>query len=169
MKAYNLETFRLGVNKLRLHKLRSLLTSLGIIFGVAAVICMLSISEAASADEMRLIQLLGTRNIIVNSVKPPQTTQSSQSHVRMTEYGIIRADGDIIKATIPAVTPVVPPKPVAYRARHCHRPENFNCRRTTRASRHPTPRHPAGLWKRAADRPRASDLRTVPLRTPRLL
>ena len=131
MKAYNLETFRLGVNNLRLHKLRSLLTSLGIIFGVAAVICMLSISEAASADEMRLIQLLGTRNIIVNSVKPPQTTQSSQSHVRMTEYGIVRADVDIIKATIPAVTHVVPLKTVAYRARHGERQGNFKVVGTT--------------------------------------
>jgi putative ABC transport system permease protein len=50
MKLLTLETFRLGINNLRLHKLRSLLTSLGIIFGVAAVICMLSISEGASAD-----------------------------------------------------------------------------------------------------------------------
>ena len=40
MKLLSLETIRLGLNNLRLHKLRSLLTSLGIIFGVAAVICM---------------------------------------------------------------------------------------------------------------------------------
>ena len=53
MKFLSFETFKLGVDNLRLHKLRSLLTSLGIIFGVAAVICMLSISEGASADEMR--------------------------------------------------------------------------------------------------------------------
>ena len=61
MSLINLETIHLGLTNLRLHKLRSLLTALGIIFGVAAVICMLSISEGASADEMRMIQLLGTR------------------------------------------------------------------------------------------------------------
>ena len=64
MKLLSLETLKLGLNNLLLHKLRSLLTSLGIIFGVAAVICMLSISEGASADELRLIQLLGTQNIV---------------------------------------------------------------------------------------------------------
>ena len=61
MRLLSVETLRLGLTNLDLHKLRSLLTSLRIIFGVAAVICMLSISEGASADEMRLIELLGTR------------------------------------------------------------------------------------------------------------
>ena len=42
MTTFNIETIRLGINNLRLHKLRSLLTALGIIFGVAAVICMLA-------------------------------------------------------------------------------------------------------------------------------
>jgi putative ABC transport system permease protein len=131
MSSVNLETFWLGINNLRLHKLRSLLTSLGIIFGVAAVICMLSISEAASADEMRLIQLLGTRNIIVNSKKPPQGAQSSQGHVRMTEYGIVDADVDMIRATIPHVSHVVPLKTVSYRARHAELKENFDVVGTT--------------------------------------
>src|SRR3990170_2902902 len=117
MKFFSLETFRLGINNLRLHKLRSLLTSLGIIFGVAAVICMLSISEGASADEMRMIQLLGTQNIIINSVKPPQTTQTSQGNSALIEYGITRADVDMIQATIPHVDHVVPLKTVSYRVR----------------------------------------------------
>jgi putative ABC transport system permease protein len=114
----SVETFRLGLNNLRLHKLRSLLTSLGIIFGVAAVICMLSISEGASADEMRMIQLLGTRNIIINSVKPSQTQQTSQGNTNLVEYGITRDDLAIIEATVPHTTHVVPLKTVAYRARH---------------------------------------------------
>jgi putative ABC transport system permease protein len=117
MRLLSLETFRLGVDNLRLHKLRSLLTSLGIIFGVAAVICMLSISEGASADEMRMIQLLGTQNIILNSVKPPQTTQTSQGNSNLVEYGITRADVDMIQATIPHVAHVVPLKTVSYRVR----------------------------------------------------
>ncbi len=65
MKYLTLETFRLGLTNLKLHKLRSLLTSLGIIFGVAAVICMLSIREGASADEMRMIKILGSKKVIV--------------------------------------------------------------------------------------------------------
>ncbi len=118
MRLLSVETFRLGLNNLRLHKLRSLLTSLGIIFGVAAVICMLSISEGASADEMRMIQLLGTKNIIVNSVKPPQTVQTSQSNTNLIEYGITHDDVSIIRATVPHVAHIVPLKTAAYMAWH---------------------------------------------------
>ena len=118
MKLLSLETVRLGLNNLRLHKLRSLLTSLGIIFGVAAVICMLSISEGASADELRLIELLGTKNIIVNSIKPQQSQQSGESNTRLIEYGVTREDVAIIKSTIPHIAHVVPLKTVAYKATH---------------------------------------------------
>lgn len=118
MHLFNLETIRLGLNSLKLHKLRSLLTSLGIIFGVAAVICMLSISEGASADELRMIELLGTKNIIVNSVKPPATAQNSQSNSNMIEYGVTRDDVAVINETIPHIAQVVPLKTVSYVARH---------------------------------------------------
>ncbi|MEK6674320.1 MAG: ABC transporter permease [Planctomycetota bacterium] len=119
MRLFSWETFRLGVNNLRLHKLRSLLTSLGIIFGVAAVICMLSITEGASADELRLLELLGTKNIIVNSVKPAQTTQVSQgSGSNLVEYGITRNDLAVIRETVPHVAHIVPLKTVSYRVRH---------------------------------------------------
>ncbi len=131
MRFLNLETFRLGLNNLRLHKLRSLLTSLGIIFGVAAVICMLSISEGASADEMRMIQLLGTKNIIVNSVKPPQTMETSQRNTALVEYGITHADVSIIEKTIPHVTHVVPLRTVGFRARHADRQATLDVIGTT--------------------------------------
>lgn len=131
MKFFSVETFRIGLVNLRLHKLRSLLTSLGIIFGVAAVICMLSITEGASADEMRMIELLGTKNIILNSVKPPQSSSSSGQNSRIIEYGITREDVDRIKATVPHIAHVVPLKTVAYRARRSSRQVNFNIVGTT--------------------------------------
>ncbi len=43
------ELVQLGIRDLRAHQLRSFLTALGMIFGVGAVICMLSIGEGASA------------------------------------------------------------------------------------------------------------------------
>ncbi len=107
MNPFRIEVFWLGINNLRRHKLRSLLTALGIIFGVAAVICMLSISEGASADEMRLIHALGTRNIIITSVKPEQETQASKGNTAMLEYGITHVDHDLIVNTIPHVESVV--------------------------------------------------------------
>ncbi len=131
MKLISKETIQLGLTNLRLHKLRSLLTSLGIIFGVAAVICMLSISEGASADEMRLIELLGTQNIIINSVKPPQSGDTSQGNSRMTEYGITRDDVTIIKNTIPYIKYIVPLKTVAYKVRHGEHQSPFNVVGTT--------------------------------------
>jgi len=112
------ETFWLGINNLRLHALRSVLTVLGIVFGVAAVICMLSISEGASADEMRLIQLLGTQNVIVNSVRPQGTTEVSRENTRLFEYGITRDDFRLISRTVPHVKFVIPLKKVAYSVRH---------------------------------------------------
>ena len=118
MKLLSVETFRLGLDSLWVHKLRTLLTSLGIIFGVAAVICMLSISEGASADEMRMIQALGTQNIILNSVKPQQNTAVATGNTNLIEYGITREDVAIIKATVPHIEHVVPLRTVSYRARH---------------------------------------------------
>jgi putative ABC transport system permease protein len=117
MRLLSLETIRLGLRNLWLHKLRSLLTSLGIIFGVAAVICMLSISEGASADELRMIQLLGTKNIIINSTKPQQSDKVGQGNVRMVEYGITPGDISSILQTLPHVAHVVPLKEIAHRVR----------------------------------------------------
>ena len=114
----NLETLQLGIRNLRLHKLRSLLTSLGIIFGVAAVICMLSVSEGASADELRMLQALGTRNIIVNSVKPEQSKQVSQAQTNLARYGIVSDDLSMIKVSVPKVEHIVPLRTVADSVRH---------------------------------------------------
>ncbi|MFH0983799.1 MAG: ABC transporter permease, partial [Planctomycetota bacterium] len=113
MVPFRIEVFWLGINNLRLHKLRAALTAMGIIFGVAAVICMLSISEGASADEMRLINALGTRNIIVTSVKPQQETQASTGNTQVLQYGITRTDRDVIVQTLPHVARVVPLKAIS--------------------------------------------------------
>ncbi|MCB9850059.1 MAG: ABC transporter permease [Phycisphaerales bacterium] len=124
MNPFNLETLILGINNLRLHKLRALLTALGIIFGVAAVICMLSVSEGVTADELRMIQLLGTHNIILSSVKPPETSQVSQSNSALLEYGITYADRQLIEKTIPHIKTVVPLKGVAQKVQRHDRQMN---------------------------------------------
>jgi ABC-type antimicrobial peptide transport system permease subunit len=51
-----------------LHKTRSLLAALGIIFGVASVICMLSISEVARQDVVNRIQRMGVNNLILDKI-----------------------------------------------------------------------------------------------------
>src|SRR5256885_9193233 len=101
---------RLGVRSLWLPRLRSLLTVLGIVFGVCSVIAMLAIGEGASFEAQEQIKNLGSQNIILRSVKPPEeqkvSDKGSQSYV--FRYGITYADIKRIKSTIPGVTVVVP-------------------------------------------------------------
>lgn len=88
----SLELIALGMREIRAHKLRSLLTTLGMIFGVGAVICMLSIGEGASAAELENIRLLGSENIILRSVEPPQATRGREQNRRVNSYGITHDD-----------------------------------------------------------------------------
>ncbi|MBU0637605.1 MAG: ABC transporter permease [Planctomycetes bacterium] len=86
------ELFLLGWRALRAHKLRSFLTALGMIFGVGAVICMLSIGEGASAEQMESIRLLGSHNIIIRSTEPPASQQANDANTSVLTYGITRDD-----------------------------------------------------------------------------
>src|SRR6266511_1892493 len=62
-----LPDLRLGIDNLLLHKLRSLLTMLGMIFGVAAVVSMLSIGAGAQQQLMAFIEQLGIHNLIIEA------------------------------------------------------------------------------------------------------
>ncbi len=96
--AFLLETIRLGIANLRLHKLRSFLTALGIILGVAAVICMVSIGEGSKQEALRQIEQLGARNIIIRSQRPPEAQQQQgQERSFMVKYGLTWNDLRIIE------------------------------------------------------------------------
>jgi len=101
---------RLGIKSLRLHKLRSGLTMLGIIFGVCSVIAMLAIGEGASYEAQEAIKKLGSNNIIIRSVKPPEETRQSGNMGRtfLLDYGLTYADGARLASTIPGVGRVLP-------------------------------------------------------------
>ena len=104
-----LSTVRLGVKSLLLHKLRSVLTMLGIIFGVCSVIAMLAIGEGASYEAQQAIKKLGSQNIIIRSVKPPEDTkQSGLGRSMLIDYGLTYEDGARIQSTIPGVVRVLP-------------------------------------------------------------
>src|SRR5688572_30248333 len=92
MTFFLLETFILGVKNLRLHKLRSLLTALGIIFGVAAVIVMVSIGEGAKQSAMDQIRQLGASNILLRSNEPPESSDATNRSQRILKYGLTRTD-----------------------------------------------------------------------------
>src|SRR6266704_1686052 len=74
-----LPDMQLGLQNLLLHRLRSLLTMLGMIFGVAAVVSMLSIGAGARQKVMALIEQMGVHNLIVEA----KETTEWQAHQKM--------------------------------------------------------------------------------------
>ena len=103
-------TIKLGVKSLMLHKLRSSLTMLGIIFGVCSVIAMLAIGEGASYEAQEAIKKLGSNNILLRSVKPAEQSrqQNTGSRGAHLKYGLTFEDAARIQSTIPGVVRVLP-------------------------------------------------------------
>jgi len=100
------ESFVIGLLELKLNKLKTALTMLGIIFGVASVIAMLSIGEGARQESLEQIELLGTNNIIIksNQRKVVQNKKTSFS------VGLTLDDVESIKKIDPYVEDVTPQK-----------------------------------------------------------
>jgi len=82
----------LGVENLLLHKLRSFLTMLGVVFGVGSVVAMLSVGEGASKEALEQIRRLGSNNIILSSMKPADEEAKSTSRTSMSMYGLTYDD-----------------------------------------------------------------------------
>jgi putative ABC transport system permease protein len=108
---------RLGLKSLLLHKLRSGLTTLGIVFGVASVISMLAIGEGASREQQRMFEKLGATNIIFRSIKPPSKESASAGTSFVLKYGLTYADQERIEM-IPTVTSVVAQRELQTEVRH---------------------------------------------------
>jgi putative ABC transport system permease protein len=97
-----------GLENLTTHKLRSLLTMLGMIFGVAAVVAMLSIGAGAQQKVMAFIEQLGVRNLIVEA-KEAQNWQELQK-VRKISNGLRLSDYQIIRKNVPNIQMGTPRK-----------------------------------------------------------
>jgi putative ABC transport system permease protein len=106
-----IRNIKLGVKSLLLHKLRSLLTMLGVVFGVASVIGMLAVGEGSKQQAILEFERMGTNNIIINAREPIHTSgQSQQSGQRVLVYGPKYVDRLRIEETIPNVVRTVPIK-----------------------------------------------------------
>jgi putative ABC transport system permease protein len=101
-----------GIVSIWRHRLRSSLTILGIVFGVCSVIAMLAIGEGASQEAQEQIRKLGSQNIIVNSVKPPEEETVTQQTARVSEYGLTYSDAERVRDTIPSVEVLVPSRTI---------------------------------------------------------
>lgn len=100
---------RLGIKNLVLHGLRSFLTMLGMVFGVGSVVAMLSVGEGASREALEQIRMLGSNNIIIDSIKPVEEV-SSDARIHMNIYGLLYEDEQRIGETFAAVRQTVPVK-----------------------------------------------------------
>jgi putative ABC transport system permease protein len=92
----------MGIENLRAHKLRSLLTMMGMIFGVAAVVAMLSIGAGAQQEVMAFIEQLGVRNIIVEAREAPD--QQTLQRIRKLSAGLNFQDYRVIQANVEGIT-----------------------------------------------------------------
>ena len=104
-----MRTVHLGFKSLMLHKLRALLTTLGVLFGVSSVIAMLAIGEGASEEAQQQIRELGSQNVILRGVKPPDDAASAQT-TRVVVYGLTRGDLKRCEDSFPWVNRAVPVK-----------------------------------------------------------
>src|SRR6195256_3396380 len=84
-------SFVLAVRSLWLHKLRAMLSVLGIIIGTAAVIALMAFGEGSMQDALDDIARQGATNIIVRSVKPVDDA-SSQKRSFVATYGLTDKD-----------------------------------------------------------------------------
>ena len=97
-----------SLDNLLLHKLRTLLTMLGMIFGVAAVLAMLSIGAGAQQQVMAFIEGLGVRNLIVEA---RETTEwQAFQKIRQQSPGLSFHDVRAIQATVPGLDTMSPRK-----------------------------------------------------------
>lgn len=95
-----LDGIKQAFDEMRHHKLRTLLTLLGMIFGVGAVIAMLSVGEGAEREALKMIESMGVNNLVVNARTAEGEALKS---VREHSVGLSLRDIDSAIDTLPFV------------------------------------------------------------------
>lgn len=98
----------MGLQSLFVHKLRSLLTMLGMIFGVGAVVAMLSITAGAQKEMMSYIDLLGVNNIIIEAKEAVDRNELQAR--RLTSPGLTFRDYRAITENVQGIEAATPRK-----------------------------------------------------------
>ncbi len=100
----------IAVESIVSNKLKSMLTALGIIFGVAAVIAMLAIGKGAKQEIMEQMKMVGVNNILVNPIVQDKSSASEEGEKQTNKFsrGLSLLDVDAIKETLPSVKRISP-------------------------------------------------------------
>ena len=96
----------LAVDNLRAQKTRTLLTALGIVFGVGSVIGMLAIGAGAREESLRFIEQLGVRNVLIDS--RPVASEEELQQRRRSSPGLTERDLRILRANIDGLEVISP-------------------------------------------------------------
>jgi len=94
------DLFEEATRSLVSHWVRTVLSGLGILFGVAAVIGILSIGEGARREQEALIAQLGILNVQIKATELPEDKEARQAILRRTQ-GLSRRDVDALRAILP--------------------------------------------------------------------
>jgi putative ABC transport system permease protein len=106
-----LMSFRMGWEALLTNKMRALLTSLGIIFGVAAVISMMAIGKGTEIEIIKQLKEVGSNNIIIKRKEieqDPSIPKDEETEKKQVSDGLTLKDAYNIQQTIPAVKNISP-------------------------------------------------------------
>lgn len=100
----------IAVESIVSNKLKSMLTALGIIFGVAAVIAMLAIGKGAKQEIMEQMKMVGVNNILINPVLPDKTSSDQEGEKQQKKFsrGLSLLDVEAIRETLPSVKRISP-------------------------------------------------------------
>jgi len=101
---------RIAVESILSNKLKSILTALGIIFGVAAVISMLAIGKGAQQEILEQIKMVGVNNILISPIVQEKSDEADEGEKQLNKFsrGLTLLDVDAIRNTIPAVRRISP-------------------------------------------------------------
>ncbi len=100
----------IAVESIISNKLKSMLTALGIIFGVAAVIAMLAIGKGAKQEIMEQMKMVGVNNILINPVIPDKSSSGEEGEKQQKKFsrGLNMLDVEAIRETLPSVKRISP-------------------------------------------------------------
>ena len=100
----------IAVESIISNKLKSMLTALGIIFGVAAVIAMLAIGKGAKQEIMEQMKMVGVNNILINPIVQDQSSSGEDTEKQQKKFsrGLSMLDVEAIRETLPSVRRISP-------------------------------------------------------------
>ncbi len=101
------ELIRSAIDGLWSHKLRSGLTTLGVIFGVAAVISMSSIGEGARREALQQIEMMGASNIIIDEARSEDKEEAAKA-IAKNPKGLNLEDAKSLELILDDILRVVP-------------------------------------------------------------